>query len=398
LLSGSGLTHRYIGDRSIALLAASPGTAASTQPQVAGTGGADNAQEGKGNSSGSFRVAQVDQGQSSSPSTVEKKDEQASTKKPVQLEEVVVTGSRIPRRTTEGAQEVKIYSNRQIEQSGQTTVADFLNTSPDVSISIGESGTQTFGGATTVQLHGLPIGTTLVLINGRRVETSGAQSGGDFFDLNTVPLAAVERIEVISEGSSAVYGSDAIAGVVNIILKTDFNGFEVSSRYGQATRADESIASLAWGKQWSKGSVSVMGSYQTRTELQGFDRALTSNNDYRPFGGIDARSFECSPGNVFSLDGSNLPGVGAPFAAVPHGFTGPATQREFAGTAGTLNECSLAGYQSLVPETRRAGVLAAGNYRVAPAVELLREVMYSNVKQVSRAFPPGLYGQPGFQR
>src|SRR6266853_5563795 len=99
-----------------------------------------------------------------------------------QLEEVIVTGSRIPAHAKEGAQEVKVYTREKIEQSGQTTVVDFLNTLPYVSVSIGENTLQTPLGATTVQLHGLPIGTTLVLLNGRRVETSGATTY--FFDLN----------------------------------------------------------------------------------------------------------------------------------------------------------------------------------------------------------------------
>jgi len=94
LLSGSGLTHQYVGDRSIALLAASPGTVASAQAQIDGQAGATS-KEGKKESSGEFRVAQVDQGQTSSTSTVEKQDEQASKKKPVQVEEVVVTGTHL---------------------------------------------------------------------------------------------------------------------------------------------------------------------------------------------------------------------------------------------------------------------------------------------------------------
>ncbi|HWS63294.1 MAG TPA: STN domain-containing protein, partial [Steroidobacteraceae bacterium] len=85
-----------------------------------------------------FRLAQADQGQTSSPSAVEKHDEQASKKKPIQLEEVIVTGSRIPTVAGQGPQEVKVYTREQIDESGQTTAADFLNTLPDVSVSVGE--------------------------------------------------------------------------------------------------------------------------------------------------------------------------------------------------------------------------------------------------------------------
>jgi len=198
-------------------------------------------------------VAQVGQGQASGAATVEKQDEQAK-RKPIQLEEVVVTGSRIPTHVNEGAQEVKIYTREKIEQSGRSTVADFLNTLPAASVSITESsiGTQPNYGVTTVQLHGLPVGTTLVLINGRRLETSGSSQAGTaaFFDLNNIPLAAVDRVEVVSEGSSAIYGSDAIAGVVNIILKRNFDGFETNLKYGGASGTDETNASLAWGRRY----------------------------------------------------------------------------------------------------------------------------------------------------
>src|SRR5437773_411001 len=256
---------------------------------------------------------------SSTPSQTEKAK--------VFLEEVVVTGSRIPLTATEGSQDVKVYAREQIDQSGQTTVADFLNTLPDVSISTNENAFQTFEGSTTVQLHGLPLGTTLLLINGRRVQTSGG-TFGTFFDLNNIPLVAVDRIEVVSEGSSAIYGSDAIAGVVNVILRKSFDGFEASGKYSFANGIPEWDSGLAWGAHWDKGSLSIVSSFQNRGELDGSGRAPTRNQDYRAFGGIDARSKNCNPGNVYTVDGSNLPGVGAPFAGVPAGFTGTPTQQE----------------------------------------------------------------------
>src|ERR1700756_447014 len=138
-----------------------------------------------------------------------------------------------------------------------TTVSEFLNTLPDVSLSITENGFQTISGTTTVQLHGLPIGTTLILVNGRRVGTSGAAQayGLTYFDLNTIPLATIDRIELLSQGSSAVYGSDAIAGVINIILKNHFNGLEVNSKYGFASGTHQVEADITWGRNWDKGSV-----------------------------------------------------------------------------------------------------------------------------------------------
>jgi outer membrane cobalamin receptor len=127
------------------------------------------------------------------------------------------------------------------------------------------------------------------LINGRRVESAGiaGAQGIEFFDLNNLPLSAVERFEVVPEGSSAVYGSDAIAGVVNIVLRRNFNGLEANVKYGGASGTHETDGSLAWGQRWDRGSVSVIGSFQDRSELTGSARSITSNQDYTRFGGLD---------------------------------------------------------------------------------------------------------------
>jgi iron complex outermembrane receptor protein len=401
ILSGTGLTYRYLDDKTVTIVPVGSVTPqASTKAQVEGSGGtSSDAQEGKKGSSGPFRVAQVDQGQTSGPSSVEKSD-QASEKKPVSLEEIVVTGSRIPHAGKEGPQEVQVYSREQIEQSGQNTVANFLNVLPSVSVAIGENGLQTPGGITTVSLRGLPVGTTLVLLNGRRVETSGSGGFLDIFDLNNIPLAAVERIEVLAEGSSAVYGSDAIAGVVNIVLKKSIAGLEATVDYGRADETDETHASLAMGEQWNRGSLSIIGSYETRTELTAIERSLTASNNYVASGGPNRNKAECSPGNIFSADGvTPLPGLGnAIVAAVPAGFSGTPSIQEFAGTAGTLNECSLSAYGSLIPSTHRTGILVQGNTAVTPATELFTEVMYSHVQEYEYQGYQGLYGDRGYQQ
>ncbi|MDE2184699.1 MAG: TonB-dependent receptor, partial [Alphaproteobacteria bacterium] len=236
-------------------------------------------------------------------------------------------------------------------------------------------------------------------LNGRRVETSGAQGFSDFFDLNNIPLAAVDRIEVLANGSSAIYGSDAIAGVVNVILRKDFDGVQASVTYGGASGIDEADANLAWGKEWDKGSVSIIGSYQTRGELTASERSITSSLDFTRFGGPNNNFPECSPGNVYSIDGiTPLPGLGiATFAAVPAGFHGTPSIQEFSATAGIQNECNLLASESLIPATRRFGVFAQANYEITPSIELFAELMYSHVQQYNEANYQGLFGEPFFQ-
>jgi len=314
------------------------------------------------------------------------------------IEQVVVTGSRLPTTEAGATQEVQVYSEEAIRQSGQTTVADFLNTLPVVSEVVDPGSLQTGNAVTGVRLHGMQLGTALVLIDGRRVATSAAGAFNDIFDLNNIPLAAIERIEVLPQGSSAIYGSDAIAGVVNIILKKDLEGLTASIRYGTANHTDALTASVSWGQRWERGSVSLVGSYLRQGELIGKDRALTANANYTAFGSRDARFTVGNPGNVFSVDGSNLPGVGAPYAAVPQGFAGTPTQAEFVATAGQLNKFSLFSEDGLIPQSDRAGLLATGTFDLTPHIQLFSQLLYSHVEQNQHGILAGfLNGSPGFQ-
>jgi iron complex outermembrane recepter protein len=148
------------------------------------------------------------------------------------LERVTITGSNIRRTDTETVAPVEIVTREEIERSGRTTVADVLKTIPSNTGGIYNETANSFApGSSSVSLRGLGQAATLVLINGRRVAGYGfAQNIQDsFVDLNQIPAAAVERIEILKDGASAIYGSDAIAGVVNVILRRDFKGIEVAA-------------------------------------------------------------------------------------------------------------------------------------------------------------------------
>ena len=143
------------------------------------------------------------------------------------LETVEVTGSRLKRADVEGAVPVLVISRAQIDASGDVSVADVLRDTTFASF--GNFRPQSGSSAqslATIDLRGLGSGRTLVLIDGRRAPTS-PQAASSGSDLNAIPLAAVERIEILSDGASAVYGSDAIGGVVNVITRRDFNGAEI---------------------------------------------------------------------------------------------------------------------------------------------------------------------------
>jgi iron complex outermembrane receptor protein len=157
---------------------------------------------------------------------------------PQKVEKVEVTGSNIKRTDVESVAPVDVITREQIERSGQPTIADVLRNVPANSgNSYSESFSNSFApGASGLSLRGLGQKTTLVLINGRRTAGYGfAQNLQDtFVDLNSIPSSAVERIEVLKDGASAIYGSDAIAGVVNVILRKDYKGLEFAAGGGVA--------------------------------------------------------------------------------------------------------------------------------------------------------------------
>jgi iron complex outermembrane receptor protein len=309
-----------------------------------------------------------------------------STTEPV--ETIVVTGTRLGLSADRSFQEVRTYDRARIDASGQTTVADFLATVPEVSINSLES---TYG-ATSVRLRGAREGSTLILVNGRRTQasTGGAALIG-FYDLNTIPLAIVERIDVQPTGSSAIYGGEALAGVVNIVLKSQFDGVEAGIDYKSASDTDEELFTAGAGWNWDSASLSIMGSYLERSALSGSEREITSSADYTRFGGPNLGSaFFGSPATIIAMSG-NLPGLDASVAAVPAGSAGVGMQpADFAATAGQQNRGTFNYYQDLVRPTTRTGLLLNAEYRLRGGTQLFAELLASEFRDDALTTPPTL--------
>jgi iron complex outermembrane receptor protein len=254
---------------------------------------------------------------------------------------VEVTGTRLKRITAEGPAPVNIYTAKDIEQSGQPSLQRFLAGLNEVSASQPDASNSRARAQGTVQLRGLPLGSTLVLINGRRVEAVGSSSG-EFFNLDLIPASAIERVEIVPVGSSAVYGGDALAGVVNVILKKSIDGISVAANAGFGRGFHANGASLATGGQGADGSYLLMGYYNRSTPLNASEREFFLDADYRRFGGRDARVRYCAPGTVSSVSGANLPGLNSSFAAIPAMAAGQSPQlADFATTSGQANLCGL---------------------------------------------------------
>jgi len=157
-------------------------------------------------------------------------------------EQITVTGSRVRRKDLTTPAPVTVLTRQQWQESGKLTIGEFLQTLPEQGNAPNfqlNNGGATYGadGSTRVSLRSLGVTRTLVLVNGRRMVNAGLGASSSV-DLNSIPTAAVERIEVLKDGASAIYGSDAIAGVVNVITRRNYNGTELAAQYGSSTKGD----------------------------------------------------------------------------------------------------------------------------------------------------------------
>lgn len=251
---------------------------------------------------------------------------QAELDPPV-LEEVVVTGTYL--RGADSPSPVTVLTQADVDRQGRGTVAETLAALPQNFTGAAYEGSAGTGAdrtsrntayATGVNLRGLGADATLVLVNGRRI--AGTGSAGDFADVSNLPSSAIARTDVLLDGASALYGADAVGGVVNIILKSRFDGAESRLRVGGTSDggAEEVLVSHAGGLNWSSGSLVAAYEYQDRGELRAADRRATASADLRPLGGTDRRAFYAAPGNIMEFD--PVSGSFEPALAIPAGQNG----------------------------------------------------------------------------
>lgn len=184
-----------------------------------------------------------------------------------QIEEVVVTGSRIRRTDLTSLSPISVFDEAAMDRTGSTTLERFFVSLPSVGgADYGSGVNNDSSGWSTVSLRGLGPTRTLVLLNGNRMPSAGVNG---FVDLNLVPSSLIERVEVLRDGASTVYGSDAIAGVVNLITKTDFDGVEVEGQYDETGEGDgeQKLFAVTFGKSFDRGNIVVNAQYQERDEI-----------------------------------------------------------------------------------------------------------------------------------
>jgi iron complex outermembrane receptor protein len=355
---------------------------------------------------------------------VAQQQQPAQTGSSQSLQRVEITGSNIKRIDAESVAPVEVITREQIQRSGQPTIADVLRNLPSNSGgSFGESFTNSFApGAAGISLRGLGQKTTLVLINSRRVTGYGfAQNLQDsFVDLNSIPSSAVERVEILRDGASAIYGSDAIAGVVNIILRKDFRGVEATAGYGRSHGVPSYEATLTGGfGDLGSNKFNVFG------VLDLYKRDLTKMSDIRD---RDYRGEEGGGRNFASLTGGGtwqrFGGTGVAnevyqaTASCPGTvLTGPQaveaglinlSTNQSAATLALLNARAAATNTfcskdfndqfTALPETQRIGFLGRATYELSPTTQLYAEIGLSRNETFQTFQAPFFAGTTGLQQ
>jgi len=305
---------------------------------------------------------------------------------------VEVTGSNIKRTDVETASPITVITREDLQRSGANTLSDVIT---KLSVAQGGlSGVEFNGftpGAATISLRGLGGGATLVLINGRRIAPYGITGFQEVLtSVNSIPVAAIDRIDILKDGASAIYGSEAIAGVVNIILRSDYTGLEASLNHtfnsGNVVRADRVGVSGGIG-DIARDRYNVFGTYEHVEQKH----SVVSQNKFFPSRNLvsltglpnqDFRSSYSYPGNITNGGIRTIPGA----------TCDPKNVR----TVGGLDRCVLDvfDYNTMTPKISRDSVLGRGVLQVSPSLSAFAELGYSR-GDYQYQFDPQFYYNDG---
>jgi iron complex outermembrane receptor protein len=290
--------------------------------------------------------------------------------RPDDLAEIVVTGTSIRGAAPTGSQLI-VVDTPAIVATGATNMADLLATVPQLSSfnTSPQGGAVNSGasGASAPSLHGLPPAATLTLIDGHRLV--GDSPLNTYPDPSQIPPSAIDHIEIVADGGSAIYGSDAVAGVINIILRKDFDGAETTASYGGASAYNTSSIGQTFGKVWSTGSAFVSANYAANSDLLNTDRSFYKQN-LVPNGGGDFRTTSCAPANVM---------IGAATYSAPSLLPG------------ALSECDPNGLATIINQNRRYSLLGTVRQDAGDRVHLFFDFKYTDDKELEGA-PPSIVG------
>jgi outer membrane receptor protein involved in Fe transport len=304
-------------------------------------------------------------------------------------EVITVTGSTIERKTLTTPAPLTILNRELLYAAGRATVGDIIQQLPAQSNGINAQTNNGGDGSTRVDIRGLGPARTLVLINGRRVITGGLGANSSV-DLNTIPLAVIDRVEVLKDGASAVYGSDAVGGVVNVITRSDFQGTDASIYTGGAQKGDgfayDASFVTGYNSDNKKGNILFSAGLQKQNPVFAGDRSyssfdmtydfasgtqIKSGSTATPSGRINAKAIDTNGDG--KPDTVNLCGAGIQFCT----STGMDTYRPFL-TPDDLYNVQPVNY--LYTPSSRYNLYSTGSYKLRPEVEAFFEASYMDRK------------------
>jgi iron complex outermembrane receptor protein len=302
--------------------------------------------------------------------------------------DIIVTGTAIRGVAPVGSNLVSVGAET-IEKTAPVNLSQLVNTVPSIttagSLAQGENGYSYY----SPQIHSLAgssSNTTLVVVDGLRLPGGGTQFNQS--DPNIIPVSAIQRVEVLADGASSVYGSDAVAGVVNFITRRTFDGLEANIQTGFAKDYTNKSANFIWGKTWGTGGVYLAGSWTEQNTLYNSDRSFTSRGDYRPIGGSNNNSFQCSPATI------QVTGVSS--GAVPAGvFLSPSATGTIANTQAN-SPCNNSVYGVLSPGQGRGNVLMKAVNDFSDKLSVAFTLNYNRQKTHSPNGPGGLTNAAAF--
>ncbi len=323
------------------------------------------------------------------------------------VEEVVVTGSRVKRSDFTSASPITVISGQSIVESGFTNLGEALrNQAVAGTAGFNQSSILSGGGASSVDLRNLGQSRVLILINGKRVASFADALSNQAVDLSFVPTALIDRVDILRDGASAIYGSDAISGVVNVILKERFEGVQAGAQYGISGEGDgeQYQADLAIGTTSDRGSVMIGAEYRYNNNINQTDRDWA----FPTVSGLGASSI--SQGSFFSPGGAFFGDNGTFFCTVPRAFGGDEiTNVGAAGCPSTQGQAptnpdgvQLLRYdyglqQDLITQSELYSTAGYGVYEIFDGIEAFVEAQYSKRTGVSRLDGnPGSFGTPAF--
>jgi len=305
-----------------------------------------------------------------------------------QLERVEITGSRIKRIESETAAPVQVLTREDIERTGKQSVQEVLRSiTADSTGSIPSSFSNGFAsGSAAVSLRGLGVNSTLVLVNGRRMSTYGLADDGTrtFVDLNSLPLDAIERIEVLKDGASAIYGADAVGGVVNVILRKNYAGAALGASYGQTGDSDGKqmriTGSYGIGNiDTDKYNAFVSLEWQSTDNIWSKDRGFIGQGDLRSLGyynvlnGANRPYFGLGPSSNSRYGVIRDPVTNARVNVIPC----DASQKDPATGLCLYNRLDE---QEIQPELDRLNIFGRFAYQIAPTMQAYTELGYFQTK------------------